>query len=185
MELANKMLLKAIELDESYAHARAVRAWNLAMLRKYDEALSEVEKAYQLAPGNSSVGYWYGTVLAVLGRAEEAIPLFQKAIRLNPLGPSFLYREFGDVLRDTGRLDEAVAAYTKGIRIAPDDMPAHVALAITYIFMGHEEKARAEAAEVLRLNPKFSVDTWLKRFPIKDQSYADKAADALRKAGLK
>jgi hypothetical protein len=51
--------------------------------------------------------------------------------------------------------------------------------------MGREQEARAEAAEVLRLNPKFSVDSYAKRLMFKDQSVTDKFVDALRKAGLK
>ena len=51
--------------------------------------------------------------------------------------------------------------------------------------MGLEKEARAEAAEVLRLNSKFSLDFWAKRQIYKDQSEVDKLVDALRKAGLK
>ena len=51
--------------------------------------------------------------------------------------------------------------------------------------MGREKEARAEAAEVLRINPKFSLDSWGKTLPFKHQSEADKYIDALRKAGLK
>jgi hypothetical protein len=51
--------------------------------------------------------------------------------------------------------------------------------------MGREKEARAEAAEVLRINPKFSVDSWAKKTPYKDQSRRDEAINALRKAGLK
>jgi len=51
--------------------------------------------------------------------------------------------------------------------------------------MGRDKEARAEAAEVLRINPKFSVDSWAKENPYKDQSQKDKMVNALRKAGLK
>jgi len=51
--------------------------------------------------------------------------------------------------------------------------------------MGRKNEARAEAAEVLRINPRFSVDSFAKARPYKDQSEADKVANALRKAGLK
>jgi hypothetical protein len=44
---------------------------------------------------------------------------------------------------------------------------------------------RAEGAEVLRINPKFSVDSWAKGFAYKDQSQQDKVVNAMRKAGLK
>jgi len=51
--------------------------------------------------------------------------------------------------------------------------------------MGREKEAHAEAAEVLRINPKFSAENYVKILPFKDQSYADKYINALRKAGLK
>ena len=51
--------------------------------------------------------------------------------------------------------------------------------------MGQEKDARAEAAEVLRVNPKFSLDSLAKILPYKDPSETDKVANALRKAGLK
>ena len=51
--------------------------------------------------------------------------------------------------------------------------------------MGREKEARAETAEVLRINPKFSVEYLAKILAYKDQSQNDKIVDALRKTGLK
>jgi hypothetical protein len=51
--------------------------------------------------------------------------------------------------------------------------------------MGRDKDARAEAAEVLRVNPKFSLELLPKMLPYKDQSEIDKVANALRKSGLK
>jgi hypothetical protein len=51
--------------------------------------------------------------------------------------------------------------------------------------MGREKEARTEAAEVLRINPKFSLESWKKRQILKDQSVTDTFCDALRKAGIK
>jgi hypothetical protein len=51
--------------------------------------------------------------------------------------------------------------------------------------MGREKEARAEAAEVLRINPKFSVDSHAMMLSFKDQSKNDRVVAALRKAGLK
>ena len=58
-------------------------------------------------------------------------------------------------------------------------------LAATYSMMGREKEAQAEAAEVLSINPKFSLDFWAKNSALKDQSEKDKLIDALSKAGLK
>jgi adenylate cyclase len=51
--------------------------------------------------------------------------------------------------------------------------------------MGREKEARAEAEEILRINPKLSLDYFKMASPYKDPSEIDKIADALRKAGLK
>jgi hypothetical protein len=58
-------------------------------------------------------------------------------------------------------------------------------LTIAYSLSGQDDGARAAAAEVLRINPKFSVENYAKRLPYKNQAYAETLANALRKAGLK
>ena len=61
---------------------------------------------------------------------------------------------------------------------------AHIGLAATYAVMGRENEARAEDAEVLRIDPKFSWERWIKALPW-DQSKKDRITDALHKAGVK
>ena len=55
----------------------------------------------------------------------------------------------------------------------------------TYSFAGRDEEARAEAAEALRINPKFSLKKWEKRVTYKNKEDAERGIRALRKAGLK
>jgi adenylate cyclase len=76
-------------------------------------------------------------------------------------------------------------AFKKALLVSPDMFFAHLSLAATYIEMGREKEARSEAAEVLRMNPKFSLDNFAKTLYFKDQSVKEKHVDALRKAGLK
>jgi adenylate cyclase len=147
--------------------------------------ISAGERAVFLNPNGISPLNSYACSLSVAGRAEEAIPVFQKAIRLSPFGPSFLYRDFGWALRNLGRYEEAVSAYRKAIQIAPDDMLAHLYLTGAYMMMGREKEARAEAGEVLRINPKFSLDKYANIIPYKDQSEKNRVINALWKAGLK
>jgi hypothetical protein len=45
-------------------------------------------------------------------------------------------------------------------------------------------EAHAEVAEVLRLNPKFSVKKLAKILPVRDKAVKERYIDALRKAGL-
>lgn len=50
--------------------------------------------------------------------------------------------------------------------------------------MDREKEKRAEGTEVLRIDPKFSIERNIKVLPF-GQSRKDRIADALRKAGLK
>jgi adenylate cyclase len=176
---------RALAIDDSLPLAHSNLSMFYTLKREYDKSIAEAERAVGLEPGGASVHLCYGMSLNYGGRSEEAIPVLQKAIRLNPLGDTGGFLNLGHAYRATGRFKEAVLEYKKAIQRAPDNFFAHLGLAATYSMMGREEEARAEAAEVLRLNPKFSVDMYAKRLTFKDQSVTDKFIDGLRKAGLK
>ncbi len=182
MELAQK----ALALDDSLAGAHALLCQLYATKGEYDRAIAAGERAVALSPGGADTLSEYAWSLIPAGRSEEAVPLFQKVIRLNPFGKFTLYRGLGVALRNTGRFEEAVSAFKKAIQGSPNDIMSHLGLAATYIRMGREEEARAEAAEVLRINPKFSLDSYAKKLPPpRDQSRRDEYINTLRKAGLK
>jgi adenylate cyclase len=180
LEKGIELAQKAIAMDDSLADAHALLCMQYNFKKQYDKAIVEGERAVALNPGGYPPINAYALALTRAGRAEEAIPLFQKGIRLNPFAPSPIYITFGRALRTTGRFEEAVSAYKKAIKLTPHFIDAHVGLAATYSMMGREKEARAEAAEILRINPKFSVDSYAKGI---DET--DKYINALRKAGLK
>jgi len=187
IEKGIEMAQKAIALNDSDAMAHGLLGTFYIMKREYDKAIAEGERSVALAPGAASLYIWYAMSLNFAGRPEEAIPLFQNAIRLDPFGRTGVYLNLGIALRMTSKFEEAVSALRKAIQRAPDNIIAHYNLAATYSMMGREKEARAEAAEVLRINPKFSLDLWTKRGRqiYKDESEVDKLVDAMRKAGLK
>ncbi len=185
IEKGIEMAQKVIALDDSSAMAHGLLGTFHVLKKEYDKAIAEGERSIDLAPGAAGLYIWYGMNLNFAGRPEDAIPVFQKAIRLNPIGSTGIYLNLGIALRITGKFQEAVAALKKALQRAPDNILAHINLAATYSMMGREKEAHAEAQEVMRINPKFSMDLWAKRQIYKDRSEIDKLADALRKAGLK
>jgi adenylate cyclase len=185
IEKGIELAQKALAMDDSIADAHALLCPFYFCKREYDKAIAEGERAVALDPGGAFALVNYADSLRFAGRSEEALPFYQKAIRLDPVGRSSLYFNYATSLRITGRFEESVSAYKKAIQLAPNNVIAHFGLAATYIMMGREKEARAEAAEVLRINPKFSVDNYAKIITYKDQSETDKVIDALRKAGLK
>ncbi len=176
---------KALAMDVSIVGAHVILCMLYIAKGDSDKALAEGERALALNPSDWSALNSYANSLRSAGRPEEAIPFFEKAIRLTPFGSSTLYRDFGGALRITRRFEEAVSAYKKAIQLSPNDIAAHLGLTATYSMMGRQMEARAEAAEVLRINPKFSLDYHEKAIPGKDRSWIDHYISALRKAGLK
>jgi adenylate cyclase len=184
LELAIKMQRKAIELDESFAMARAVMGFNLLMLRKYDEAISEAENAYQLMPGSSSVLYWYGTVLTNFGKAQEAVPILQKVLRLEPKPMNSRLRSLSAALRDSRQYKQAIEWIKKAIQKEPDSIVSLLILTSTYAYSGQEKEARAAAKEILRINPKFSIKQLMRANPQRDTVARERFVKALELAGL-
>ncbi len=185
IEKAIELARRAIALDDAYAQPHGVLSFLYSIKREYEKALAEGERAVALDPNGADVYAWYAISLTFAERPEDAIPLFQKAIRLNPFGPAWYFFNLGSALAYTGRFEEAVSAYKKALQRSPDNLLAHVLLAATYSMMGREKEARVEAAEVLRINPKFSLDYFAEAVPYKDRKVTNKFIDALRKAGLK
>jgi hypothetical protein len=59
-------------------------------------------------------------------------------------------------------------------------------MAAFYSRAGRDEEARVEAAEVMRINPKFSLEKYAKTVTYKNQEDVEQTISApLRKAGLK
>jgi len=84
-----------------------------------------------------------------------------------------------------GQPEKALASLKQFLSRYPNILGAHLTLAAVYSELGKEAEARAEVAEVLRLNPKFSLEVHKERVPIKDPAMLERHIAALRKAGLK
>jgi adenylate cyclase len=83
-----------------------------------------------------------------------------------------------------GRSEEAIPLLEQVLHYNQNDMFAHLELAATYVDLGREEDAKAEAAEVLRIDPKFSLESYRKGRLYKNPEDLERIIGALRKAGL-
>ena len=186
LEKAMELVQKALSIDDSFSPAHGLLSVIYSQKREYDKALAEGERAVTLSPNGWKANEAYAHSLFIAGRFKEAILMFQKAIRLNPIGSSVAFTNLGISYARTGRFKEAVSAWKQAILRSPDNISPHLCLASAYIAMGREKEAHAEAAEVLRINPKFTLDNFAKGLSfIKDQSIIEKHIGNLRKAGLK
>jgi len=185
MKLAAEAAQKAMALDDSAPGTHTCFAYLYIMQKQHDKAIASAERAMELSPSGADAYMSMGTALLYACKFSEAIQHFEQAIRLNPFPASGLIRNLAAAYRGVGRYEEAIVQYKKALALEPDDLFIHMGLAVTYIKLGREKEAQAEAAEVLRIHPKFSLEHYAKTLPLKDQSVVDDTIACLRKAGLK
>ena len=77
-----------------YAGAHALLSDLYSIKREHDKAIAEGERAVALDPSAAGAHQFYGLSLVYACRPEEAIPLLQKAIRLNPFGPTSTFLHY-------------------------------------------------------------------------------------------
>ncbi len=185
LEKSIELLQKAITLDETNAEAHSLLGWTFSMTGQHDKAVAEGEKAVALNPNSADSHFYFGKILTFAGRYEESIPEYQTAIRLNPIPPNNYLFSLGISYALTRQYDEAITWCEKAVRREPNSWSARLFLAAVYSLAGRDEKARIEAAEVLRINPKFSLEKFAQGVTYKNQEDKERLIGALRQAGLK
>jgi adenylate cyclase len=176
---------KAIALDKSEAMGHASLGYFYTFAGQFNKAVAHAERGLALDPDSYSVLYNSASALAYSGRPEDAVPLLQKAIRLNPFAPAAFFHALSTAYRMVGRFDEALEQAKKAVEREPKNQLTYLSVASACILAGREAEAGAAATEVLKINPKFSLERYAKNLPYSDRSFADRTIDALRKAGLK
>jgi len=86
--------------------------------------------------------------------------------------------------RDHYLYEEGISVAKKAVELQPDSLYAHTCLASCYALLGQNDMAKAEAAEVMRIDPKFSVANIKKQAPYKDPADTEHLIRSLRMAGL-
>ena len=148
MPKAEQMAMKALELDDRLAEARALLAW---VRMYYDWNWGEAEKEYKLAmeldPNSYDAHYGYAFLISALGRHDEAITEIRRAQELDPLDPA-ARTAAANLFRHARRYDESIEEIQAALEMDPDFQFAYLRLAWTYEMMGlYPEAAAARQRE--------------------------------------
>ena len=186
LQRAMELAQKGVAIDSSLAIPHLALGFLYIMVNKdYEKAIDECERAISLEPGSAEAYTQLATFLFWGCQPEKAIPVFKKALRLSPIPPNRALQNMGMAYRMAGRYEEAIETLGQLTRREPNQLLAHVSLTATYMEAGREDQAFAEAAEVLRIDPNFSAERFIKILPYKNKSELDRYLTALQKAGLK
>ena len=181
---SSKAIKKAILLDENSPDAYLILGFLYLMRHQHDEAIAAGEKAITLNPNGADAYCQLGYFLYNSERYVESVEFINKAIRLNPLPPSYYFLWLGHPKRALKKYEEALEAYRKAAELEPDNLFSQLQLAITYELMGKKKAARVAAAQVVRLDPTFSLKNYEKVTPLKNRELLKKFLDAAQKSGL-
>ena len=181
MELAKK----ALSLDDSLGGAHGILGNIYIMRRDYEKGIMEAERAVELEPNGADAHAFLGMGLRFADRAEEAIPILKKAIRLDPHAPEWYLHVLAGAYREIEKYEEAIEWGEKAVQQNPKNVLSRVVLCSIYSLAGRMDKARVQAKEIMRLSPNISVERIARTDPQKNQVVKKRYIDALRKAGLK
>ncbi len=175
----------ALYPGDIYAHAYLARDYSaLGDLEAARAEAAEVERGLMLdANFGSEAPRSYDALAEVMndiGRPIEALAAADKANRPDQVKLRYLYEQ-GRAYTQLGRWQKAVSSLKAYLAVHPGEVWPRVDLAIDYIESGEDNAARAEVAEILRLNPQFSLEMAVAG---EFAAQRERAAD-LSRAGLK
>ena len=149
---------RALELDDQNAVFYMLKARVQVARREYDSALIENEMAISLNPTLAAAHCGLGDTLAYLGRYEEALVRFEKALELSPRDPQrWAFLTYGALALIFKRDFETAVKWTNMAGEIPNHQywtAAHKAVALAYL--DRHEEARACAAQLLAENRDFT-----------------------------
>ena len=177
---------KAVDLDDndSYTHYALGRILVLAGQGK--RAIAELEKSIALNSSNAQGYLSLGHALLWYGRAAEAIPRLDMAMRLSPYDPVLWAMQS---IRATACIqlenyDEAATWAQIAVNTNPEQMWAHLNLAVALAGQERPDEARVAIEAARRLKPDLSLSVFGRLLPHFHPEYLERYNNALRKLGL-
>jgi adenylate cyclase len=155
LDRAIELEQRSIALDNSNAFAYAIMSQLYNLTRHYDLGIEAAQRALAFDP-NSAQGYASMTAaLSYLGKSAEAVGAVHKAMRLDPRHQDLYSFYEGIAYQLMGGYEEAITPLKRFLARYPNIIPGHLILITCYVELGRKEEARAEAAEVMRINRNF------------------------------
>jgi adenylate cyclase len=177
---------RSVALDDGSAETHVVLGVAYSLTGQQEEMIAALELATQLNPSLSSAHFYLGTYLALAGRSGDAIERLETARRLNPRDPAIWRVFFGLALAHTaaGRDEEALNWSRQCLQRNPEWYLGHGMVAASYAHLGRLEEARTATAELLRLQPGFSLQGVRLLLSTATPALVERLIEGGRKAGL-
>jgi tetratricopeptide (TPR) repeat protein len=140
---AESLLREVVERAPDYADARLDYVRVLIERQTYAAALEQAQLRLRAAPSDPEARFLLATILAGLGRHEEAVPTFAQLLAETPQR-NHLRIVLGHSLKALGRAEEAVRAYR-------DAAAGHANIGDAYWSLANLKTYRFDDAEIQRM----------------------------------
>jgi adenylate cyclase len=176
---------KAMSLDPSLTITYQLFAEIHSMQGNFDLALDDTGRALEINPNDAESFSERGAMLTFAGRAKEALPWLQGALRLDPTSA---YAEYllgmADYFLD--RYGEAIEAMNRGLTAnlgRTIQLIGRPVLAATYAQLNRPQDAERERTTVMRMSPFFDTERFAGQFGTPEARAH--MLDGLTKAGFR
>ncbi len=176
----------AVAMDDKDGFTHYVLGRVLALAGQGDRAIADLEKSVALNPSFAHGYHGLGFTLNWYGRAADAIPMLDMAMRLSPHDP-FLWSMQGTrahCCNNLGNYDEAVEWARKAINTLADHLWPRLHLVVALVGQDRLDEARVAIEAARRVKPDLSLSVMRRLLPHVHPEYLERWIDALRKAGL-
>jgi TolB-like protein/DNA-binding winged helix-turn-helix (wHTH) protein/Flp pilus assembly protein TadD len=184
LQSAKVLAERTIELDPDEPLGHQALGTILFEQGRPDEAITHRRTAMELAPNDISVVAGFAIRLNEYGLHEEALPLFERSLRLSPRPPWWVHSGYGTALHLDGRPEQALPAYERALAAGSARSDVYARMAAAYADIGDAEKAAQTATRILELAPEFSTVAFLSTDGFQSQELNVWLAALMRKAGL-
>ncbi len=183
LQLATALAEQACRVDPGEPRGFHALALSHMWLQQFDDAERAATRSVELNPNFGSGYAALGQIHDFLGRHETAIEYAHKVLSLDPRYHIAL-QLMGRAQFALGRDTEAAACFERRLDMSPVSDMSRVFLAAIHGHAGRVDEARQRWAEILEINPQFSLAQVRRALPYQVPDVFDRLAGGLEKAGL-
>lgn len=144
-----------IESGEANSGILRMRAMAFEAKQEFKLALRDYSEALELDPQDAPTRARLGTLLARLGKTEEAIAALRQAIESKSDFPEAYYN-LGILLSKASRHGEAIRAFETALEYKPEYWQVLINLGVTHSILGNQEKSVQAIEKAIAIRPDFA-----------------------------
>ena len=177
----------ALQPDSSAAHLAKSNLY--FEKRQWGPSIGEAETAVAENPNNASAHADAGFNRLFLGRSEEGFAGVETAFRLSPRDPDVWLWQFYTCHLHAylAQWEQAIEWCDKAAAGDPQFFITYILLTAANVWAGHDKEAKEAAAQLQKVFPGFTVETWLGIYWSDDPTFNaqyQRIVEGLRKAGV-